>query len=80
MELGKPVEKLSWRERKVLRAFEARDLIYTYQLPRDVGHKTMAGLVKKGLVAVSDESRGRYSMEYGWRLAAGYHDLALRTK
>ena len=66
------MEKLSWRERKALKAFETREVIYAYQLPREVGHKTTVGLVKKGLLAVSDEARGRYSLEYGWRLVRSH--------
>ncbi|MBA2589141.1 MAG: hypothetical protein H0U98_11040 [Alphaproteobacteria bacterium] len=61
-------ENLTWRERKALRAFTGREIIYIFHLPAWIGRKTMASLVKKEIVEVIDEEAGPYSHKYGWRL------------
>ena len=59
---------LTWRERKALKAFIGREIIYIYNLPSWIGRKTMASLRKKGIVEVADPEAGPYSMRHGWRL------------
>jgi hypothetical protein len=64
------IADITWRERKALKAFTSRDVIYTYNMPTWIGHKTMASLVKKGIVEIVDPDAGLYSQRYGWRLCA----------
>jgi hypothetical protein len=59
---------LTWRERKALKAFTAREIIYIYKLPSWIGRKTMASLVEKGVVEVIDPEAGPYTQQYGWRV------------
>ncbi len=58
---------ITWRERKALKAFTAREIIYVSHLPTWIGRKTMASLVKKGILEVVDPDVGPYSSRYGWR-------------
>ena len=63
-----PVEKLTSRERKALKAFERREVLYVYRLPSAIGRTTMEQLVEKGWTEIVDPGVGRYSNSYGWRL------------
>ena len=63
-----PVEQLTPRERWALKAFDRREVLFVYRLPRAIGRTTMEQLVKKGWTEVADPEVGKYSNSYGWRL------------
>jgi hypothetical protein len=60
--------ELNSRERRALKAFEQREVLYVFRLPAAIGRKTMVQLAKKGLVETADPAVGKYSNDYRWRL------------
>jgi len=60
--------KLNSRERRALKAFEQREVLYVFRLPGAIGRKTMEQLERKSLVEIADPAVGRYSNDFGWRL------------
>jgi hypothetical protein len=61
--------ELTERQRRVLAAFEQREVLHIYDLPLGVGRGTMEGLTHLGLVELADPEAGLYSSKCAWKLA-----------
>jgi hypothetical protein len=56
------------RAERALQVFQEKEIVHYFDLPNSVGWRTVDRLIANGFIEPVDQSIGRYTKRYAWRL------------